>query len=189
MVWQLAIFGNGGREPTRRERKSVQFPILDGPRNPEPAPENFEAHARGPLRFLVPRHRAIIEGHQPYKGWHGRWIHPFLQLRELSNEDKHRAVSPVLCSNRDIFIHPDPFGDTILNVQFMEAGIPLERDTVVAWATTDPPEVQYNVEVAGEAVPFVTIPDSLSSWITLFPVLDEIAAFVANVIRDFEPLP
>lgn len=178
LAWQLALHHCNGNMPKKPKR--VGFPITD-------TPELFRSSDA--LNEVSPAHRAIIECHQPYNGWHGRWIHPFIQLRELSNDDKHRVINPVLCSHRDVFIHPEPFERIVLNVQFGEAGMPLERGTVVAWATTEPADVQLDVEVAGEAVPLVTIPDSPGSWITLVPVLDEIAAFAANVIREFEPLP
>jgi hypothetical protein len=179
MVWQLALHECNGDTPKKPTR--VQFPITD-------TPELFRKSNN--LNEIAPAHRAIIERHQPYHGWYGGRLHPFVQLRELSNVDKHRAISPVLCANGDMLIYSEAFEGALLNVEFTAGiGTPLESGAILARGTTTPPIHKHDVEVAGEATPFITLPDTPGSWVSLVPTIDEIAASVANVIREFEPLP
>lgn len=95
LVWQLSVYGRDGRKP--RKPKKVQFPIMDIPPADMESPKDFLGG--GTLCDVLPAHRAIIEGWQPYnpyQGWKHHAGHPFAILRDLSNRDKHQMVNEIL---------------------------------------------------------------------------------------------
>ena len=101
LVWQLSLHERNGRSP--RNPTTVQFPIKSAP-IPDVRPEDFMGGKKQALWDVLPRHRAIIEDHQPYKRWHGfPLLYSFLRLQKLTNDDKHRLVNPVLFRGMAIF--------------------------------------------------------------------------------------
>ena len=192
LVWQLSLYGRNGRNP--RNRKTVQFPILKEP-IPDIEPEAFLGAKKEALWDVVPRHRAIIEGHQPYKGWHGLMVHPLARLRELSNTDKHRIINPVLALTDTFVIYNSTFEDTggeIVVASFRTNSGPLELGAEVTRVLVAPPDLQRDVKVAGNLTPLVCFPDVKDDRQYTVPVsyaLDRIAGSVAHIVRKFEPLP
>jgi hypothetical protein len=83
LVWQLRRL-NGGRRarrsgfPAARSRWRFAY-------------DDIEAMLAG----LSERHRAMIEGLQPFRGWDRARFHPLVVIRRLSSIDKHRFVHPV----------------------------------------------------------------------------------------------
>jgi hypothetical protein len=76
LVWQLATIGKG---PGERN----QFPIFD-------TPKQFKEKRAQYLKGVLPKHRTMIEGHQPYKG--GPTGRALTVLAKLNDIDKHRVV-------------------------------------------------------------------------------------------------
>lgn len=142
---------------------------------------------------MIPRHRAIIEGHQPYKGWHGLTVHPFARLCELSNTDKHRIINPVLALTDTFVIYDSTFeheGGEIVLASFRTDGGPIELGAEVTRVLVGPPSLQRNVKVAGDLTPLVCFPDVEDDGqyaVAVTDTLDRIAGSAANVIRKFEP--
>jgi len=97
LVWQLACHKTGGANlpgVSDKERRNVQFPIND--RSSQDDPRRF--HAKGKLKHVLPEHRAIIYEHQPFGSRRlniDLLIHSLVRLRELSNLDKHRIITPM----------------------------------------------------------------------------------------------
>jgi hypothetical protein len=160
LVWQLSLYGRGGRPP--RNPTTVQFPIVKDT-IPDVRPEDYMGGRKQALWDVLPHHRAIIEDHQPYKRWNGFSLpHPFLRLQKLSNDDKHRLVNPVLFRSAAIFIDPGVFRD--LGGEFVEDrnayfGQPLVPDAVVLRVRVCPPSLQRNMQVAGSVAPLICFPD------------------------------
>ncbi len=190
LVWELSLFGSGGQMPSNPD--IIQFPIRDNPLPSNPAPQDFLKTYR--LYLVKPRHRAIIERHQPYHPWHGsgRIEHPFIHLRNLSNDDKHREVKPVPLLRWGVEILGEVFQVAdweIIDIREAPMMRPLKPNAEVVRVKVAPPTVQRNMEVAGHLPPYVGLRDAISESVNARAALDQIAAFVANVIREFEPLP
>ena len=127
LVWQLSLHKRNGREP--RYPNTVQFPISKSPDPNMARPEDFRGGKKQALWDVLPRHRAIIEDRQPYKGWHELLIHPLLRLSELSRTDKHRIINPVLALTDTFEIYNSTFEDVggeILVASFRTNSGPME---------------------------------------------------------------
>jgi hypothetical protein len=91
IAWALVELGK--RPPhtlTEEEQRRVYFPICS-------TRTEFDKTRRIRLPGVEKAEVEIARSYQPYKA--GRWLretHPFAVLRELSNNDKHRSVQPVL---------------------------------------------------------------------------------------------
>jgi hypothetical protein len=116
LVWQLACHKTGGPDlpnVPEREKRIVQFPIVDSPTPAErDDPRTFRKSSS--LKRVRPEHRAIIYEHQPFGSRYNfglyREVHPFTRLQILSNVDKHRTITPIaMLTNR--FYLPDVFKD------------------------------------------------------------------------------
>ena len=87
-VCQL-IYDAGG-EPTRQNA----FPIFHKRPSDRPSKNRWKAQVGGLHDAAI----AFIERRQPYYHDEDPRNHTFFALRELSNEDKHRLVLPVVCA-------------------------------------------------------------------------------------------
>lgn len=88
MVFELAFIGSGGQEKER-----TMFPCSDTIGNWR------SAHVQNVLLGgLTTRQKAAVQRLQPYRRWEWPYPgnHPFKTLSDLSNDDKHRVVQPVL---------------------------------------------------------------------------------------------
>jgi hypothetical protein len=86
---------------TPRRREFVQFPIAD-------TPDKFAA-AGWHLKEVHADHVDLIESFQPYPGrtvhpdnFSGPYVHPLAMLRDLSNADKHRVLTPVILTSNEV---------------------------------------------------------------------------------------
>lgn len=77
LIWELARLDSGG------VKERTQFPIED-------TPDGFMGRRQTFLNGINHSHVALIETLQPYKGCHWTQL-----LRDLSNPDKHRHLTPV----------------------------------------------------------------------------------------------
>lgn len=194
LTWELACHKTGGADlpgVPEHEIRKVQFPLADSP----PAhsdPRRF--HENGSLKHVLPEHRAIIYEHQPFGSRfdfsHGT-VHPFIKLRELSNTDKHRTITPIaMLTNR--FYLPDPFKDARIKEmdrqypwddQSAEPGAEVMR--VKVW----PPTIRRNLANAGYVSPTPSFQDVLPDGITYTRSVDielmNIAFQVGHAIDDF----
>jgi hypothetical protein len=88
-IFELGINDSGAAfyepDPVTGRRKRTQFPIFD-------TEAEFENRGIPMLPGLSERHRAVIEGLQPYHGINRGPRHPLAALRDLANADKHRVL-------------------------------------------------------------------------------------------------
>jgi hypothetical protein len=195
LVWQLVLHKRDGREPCDPER--VQFPICDeAPSGIRP--EDFAKGRR--LKDVLPKHRAIIHAHQPNGGrYRANSLDPLIRLRELSNHDKHRIITPMIVTPNHFEI-PDPiferFGGkvvdwTSLAGQWWPGAARTKDDTELMRVKVRPPSLQLNMEVAGYFSPDVRFHQVMPSDNESLPVivgLDYMAARVTQIVSEFEPL-
>ena len=91
LIHHLAL-RNSGDNLKHPER--TQFPIADNP-------TAYQTQAQRYLQEIAPEHQSIIESFQPYHVMDanvqvGDYFHPLALLRDLSNFDKHRLLTPIL---------------------------------------------------------------------------------------------
>lgn len=82
LIWQLALENHGGKRPPGYHR--IQFPIID-------RAAGFKE--RFPSLRVAPEHETVLARFQPYRGGHGKHL---ARLRDLSNEDKHQVITPLV---------------------------------------------------------------------------------------------
>jgi hypothetical protein len=99
--WQLAI-NKLGREPSEKEAKDIQFPILG-------SAADWLSHRY--FRHIDPGDAAHVKPMQPFYRRAPNTFHPLDALNKLSNTDKHR------------FLHP-----TVITVQASGARAPTPSD-------------------------------------------------------------
>ena len=97
LVFELALLHTGGKV-ARPDR--TQFTIRD-------CNDRFERAAAQDLAEVAPQHRDLIEKFQPYHTMDadvavGLYFHPLAMLRDLSNSDKHRILTPVLVPSTSV---------------------------------------------------------------------------------------
>ena len=191
LTFQLADWHTGGKVTKPR---SVQFPIDDGD-------DLFRVNAKRWLTELHPNHVAQIESLQPYRGlagrpdrWSGAYVHQLALLRDLNDRDKHRLLTVIAAvPNTMSTVLPPGAGFAPIPL-FMDGTFSGEvlfgkanRDVVVGAEVMRAPltgDVPGRVEMAGEITPSITLPERGS----VIGEIDRISAFVAYIVREFEPL-
>lgn len=88
LAYQLVRYGRCS-DLSRREMKQVQFPIHD-------TRSDFRESLTRRLPGVGLRQVGMIEREQPYKRYNDVSFSPLRRLRELSNADKHRVVTPIV---------------------------------------------------------------------------------------------
>jgi hypothetical protein len=193
LFWQLALVHCGGVMPwSEGDQRRIQFPIDD-------TAADFAKNKR--RKFVAPEHWTIIEGHQPHSRGLDKahaFLHPVVRLREFSNTDKHRVITPVtVLSNRHtdvIEIFQGAGGKVVrLDRPWGEEGAWLvEEDAEVMRVRVSPASLQLNMEMAGYVVPNPSvidrIPEGPARIVPLYGILYEIVTEVLDVVRDFHQL-
>ena len=192
LVFQLALFHTNG---SIRNERALQFPIDD-------TPKGFERNAHRYLREVHPDHVAIIERFQPYHGtggrpdgWSGPYIHQLALLRDLSDTDKHRLLNIILAVPNQMhftlpagvtFPPPSTFigGKFSGDVLFGQAAKRVELGSEVMRSPLVGSNLPPKIDMAGDLTPSV----ALAEWRPIISTIDRVAAFVEQVIHDFEPL-
>jgi hypothetical protein len=147
---------------------------------------------------VLPEHRAIIYEHQPFGSRHNfglhREVHPFLQLRKLSNTDKHRTITPIAMLT-DRFYLPDPFKDVRgkeIERQYLWDEQPAEPGAEVLRVRAWPPTIRRTLPDAGYVSPPPSFQDTLNDGTTFVRSVDielgNIGFQVDQVIDDFQDL-
>ncbi len=180
--WQLAL-KHLGREPTKREAKKVQFPIVD-------ASTAWSGHRF--LKYIDPEHAAKVEPMQPYHPAPPNSLNPLYALRELSNIDKHRVLHVITRLPHElIFRAPTPekfhdcYADNPVRVVFGSSmgGEARPNDEVFRIHVT-PTGQNPDVEVNPNLTAHIAFHDNWNPIDTL----DGIGAQVAIILEAFEPL-
>lgn len=186
LVYELVALDNG------EYWEDTQFPLVS-----EHHLLGSNHRFKGTLERLKPEHRAFIESVQPYEsvGRTPRDIRfnlvenrPLAVLRDISDEDKHRAVL-------SRYYVPRPVGEVrvvgtgCLIVDYIVMGYPLQPGAKVVQAriaVTKPPP---SVKVHYDFVPVVYLAGKTSSSQgAIDEALDRIGARVTSIVRKFEPL-
>ena len=197
LVWQLSLIGTGGREPNNPN--IIKFPIQDSP--PAKLTDKRKFQETAALYKLRPEHRAIIYEHQPHRGHFDQahiFLHPLTRLREFSNDDKHKVITPVTAlSNRhtDLTEIFQGFGGEITDMVPLRSGAYhslMDQDTEVVRVKVRPASLQLNMAVAGYVVPNPRVidpfPEGPACIVPLDGILEEIMLEVLDVVRDFHQL-
>lgn len=160
LFWQLALVHCDENMPwTEREQRQIQFPITD-------TPDKFAGNRA--RKFVASEHWTRIEGHQPYSGRFDEahaFLDPLARLREFSNTDKHRVITPVtMLSNRhtDVLeLFHDAGGRVVrLDRPWGEDGAWLvEEDAEVMRVLVEPASLQLDMDMAGYVVPHPSVID------------------------------
>ena len=187
LVYQLALINTGGNV-ARPER--TQFPICD-------SRLLYEKAASADLAEVAPDHKQVIESFQPYHPMEenisvGLYFHPLAMLRDLSNTDKHRFITPVLIPSTGLSLDgPSQWlAEGILTMDFaasmlrgiepraeaMVPGLEIARMPSQVDAAAIPPQL------VGHSLPVVAFTDGRP----VVAVLDKIARAVERVISTFE---
>jgi hypothetical protein len=197
LVWQLACYRTGGANlpgvPVSESRR-VQFPIDN--RRPHEEPRRF--HENDNLKHVLPEHRAIIYEHQPFGSRQLNIdlpMHPLIRLRNLSNEDKHRIITPIaVLTDRFLgFTNPEELfrgaGGEIVEKHYRiedkdKDKEPMERGTEIIRVRVQPADIKLNLALAGYVVPTPSFRDVTCDNTThITPVDLELMAFIALSIR------
>jgi hypothetical protein len=188
LFWQLALVTSNGKVPwTYRQIKEVQFPITD-------TPKLFKGSAT--LKYIGPRHRAIIKDHQPHGsqfnfGYGG--IHPFSRLQKLSNLDKHRLVIETLARPDNFIAYTEAiFGDAGGEIVESHTGAgmggPLVRDAEIMRMKVRPANAQLNMEMAGYIAVRPSFQDILPGITYSSPVDSELLNITAQTLQLVEEI-
>lgn len=188
LVHELALHHTGGGI---QYPKRTKFPIAETPRDYG----GLEARS---LEEVAPQHRAIIESFQPYHPMDadvsvGLYFHPLAMLRDLSNADKHRLLTPVLIPSTGISLEGsasmsviggmvldlmnDTFAGRPIVAQAMVPGLELGRSP---WVT---PDLTVTPEVVGTSLPMVAFSDGRS----VVAVLDKLIRATDTVLAALDP--
>jgi len=179
LVWQLTLVKTGGRELTGSRARRARFPIELKP--PDEGIENVvpEQFAKtDALKDVLPPHRAIIEGLQPYRRRDPE-RDALAVLRTLSDRDKHRVITPVLVASRGPQFEKGVAED--FEFDFRHASEHLEVGAEIVRAPL-PPLADPHVEVTGNATPEVRFPKGKG----VVSQLDDIYNRVNEVVNAFQ---
>lgn len=189
--WQLAK-RHLGREPTEDEAKEIQFPIFERPTQWNPNHPYF--------RHVDPAHPPKVKARQPFNPSTGDEVNYLGVLGRLSNVDKHRVIHPVLVTMSggggqlptppgDAFSDCTPAlvqiqGKWVREIKFALGGIPKVGDKVFevpVIVSGDNPDVDFSTDLQCR---IALSEDSMD----LIGTLDGIAAEVAAILDDFQPI-
>jgi len=185
LAYELAMLHTGGdvKFPNR-----VDFPISD-------TPERFEEFAKRSLKEIAPAHAAIIER---YQGYHRiddphnvpNYIHPLSTLRDLNSTDKHRMPICLVIPTYAIMAFAGPLNDMMFEIGKRAPPLsecrdpPAELGAEIMRAKLPAAMVYADMNMAGYTAPVI----ALSSGHPVINTLDDIAAVVVKLIREFEPV-
>lgn len=167
--------------------KSTQFPIAD-------TPMHYQEQAKRYLQEIAHEHQSIIESFQPYHPMDanvfvGDYFHPLAMLRDLSNFDKHRLLTPILIPTSGFELEDlapmATIGGLLLQIfagmapvaKAMSPGLELLRSPLLPHGITE------SVQRVGASLPVVGFSDGRHS----IGVLDKLIRAVETVVSAFEP--
>ncbi len=178
--------------------QKIQFPIIRKAQDWPSVPNNV-------LQGVSGQHAGMIERFQPYNRLGldepiDTYVHPLEILNVISNADKHRC--PPLVMIDVMGVQPTAAGKPVFEAihrqvrsalaagggagvnGFLLSGKPIELGTEVSRITIPGAAPQPDVDMAGYVIPQIAFDDSKRNVV---PVIDRIAEYVLQIIRDFEP--
>lgn len=173
LAWQIAH--ENGKSPGNP--RQVQFPIAD-------TATAFRSSSA--LQQIDPAYWPRVEAFQPYTPitgpdrWSGPPIHPLALLRDLSNEDKHRVVTPIIARSQS-FSHTPPMNVGYGFLDFGDSQEALEEGTVVMRLRPAGPNSAVIANPIGLMAPGILFPEKRS----VLPTLERIRNFVLKVLDEF----
>jgi hypothetical protein len=175
LVYETAFVDTGGAD-----NEGTQFPLCD--RLSYFKTQRIQGH----IRLLTKEHRALIARYQPYHRWDGERPHPASVLRDLTNDNKHRAIQPVLGRTRQLRgrIVAEPKDCVIKGSRTPRVAPLYERGTVIGVIpiriTGPEPHVDMQFEGAIEV--------ALRNGLSIEGTLDRIDKYVFSVLKAFGPV-
>jgi hypothetical protein len=167
LVWQLSL------GQTAKPSRQTQFPITD----------NASAFRDQCFRiaWLPPDQQAMIESVQPYN--RGGPASNLRLLRELSNADKHRVLTPILNLPSAIDVEFEGDNCEVQDVQWF-GGNRLQGGTDMARLRLSGELADPHVRMRGTVVPDVIFEDGWSVLVGLMGI----GAEVVRIVEEFEPI-
>lgn len=183
LVFELAFIDTNGKEI-----ETTGFPASS-------SLENFRGSwvQKRLLKGLTLKHRTMIKRFQPYHGWNEEGPHPLTLLDDLSNDDKHRLVQPVLVAPEGIeyfFLNQWQGHNCYVRLPFVQTvvynvvGRPVEPGTPLLTVTpmvVTGPNPQMPVECEATAV------IGLRDGTAIQRSLDSVRDYAREIITTFEP--
>jgi hypothetical protein len=175
LVYALAEH-HQGRELTREEAQSTQFPFSTRPEGwPDGQAPRF-------VRLLSPRAIEAVRMAQPNYWGYGGDGHPLLMLRELSNIDKHRQVLLAIC-HLDVHYISTPEG---VEVGWQPGGaVRHAGDVIGRWKLLSGPELPDELTVTGHFQ--VSLGDAAGEW-RQSPAVDLLSSILGDIDMRVVPL-
>lgn len=176
LAYQLALVEAScrGSPLTAEERKNVYFPIHT---------RRWTRDSKADVRRFGGPSVAVIKHFQPYRGRAGdgdgrRYRHQLTLLRQLSNRDKHRLLVVVAAVPDRIKTGMFPPGVRLRITGRKRVQLRAEFGRATF------PDVEGEVDVTAEMTPTISFPQG---WPVISSV-DRIAAYVVEIVRQFDPL-
>jgi hypothetical protein len=185
LAYQLALRHTCGKiaYPNR-----VQFPIAD-------APNRFAELRKRSLTEIDPVHVAIIER---FQGYHrvgevsfGPYFHPLSKLRDLASADKHREPVELVIPTTAWSMGAGEFDtfrqgalERFFKLKTIGDFAPAELGAEVMRAILPSGAVQSQMDVEA----YVPVDVAIGHYNPVVGAVDNIAAVVLQIVREFEPL-
>lgn len=176
LAWQLVLTGPR-LKPPKWKPVDVYFPIYD-------TRSQFRGNCVRRLPGVGIRQLAMIEMEQPYKRYHDIRFSPLRRLRDLSNKDKHRLITPIkLTSGGQPRLRFIAAQDCEIAGELIHTYVPYEPGAEIArvWYRVQGSEPKVRVE--GDLVFHVAFDDG--AWAGLH--LGAMHGAVTHILKTFEP--
>lgn len=182
LAWQLACEATGSKRPPRP--RQIQFPIYDFAKTTDVVVGRRKVKRWGFdsawLLSLAPQQKTALAGFQPYRGGHGKHLR---LLRDMSNDDKHRLLTPILLTGVQDFTTFWLNNGMVTSIQVFEnrrlkPGVEVARFGWRAYTMFDPKD-----QVTSTLTPYIGLRNRRDPVETL----DHIAAAVTKVLETFDP--
>ncbi len=183
LVWQLVILN---RKEPRGGPRGNSFPILFSDHDHHA----FSQSTRNALCGVHPKHRALIEGLQPYKhpaAGQPFGFHPLRLLRELSNEDKHQELKlavGVHSPGHSLVWQIAGIDHDLIVDRWIDPAPDLKPGAVVGWVETRPAVCHEDMHVQINGAFRMNFRGADHGLVFSLRVL---TASVAGIVRAFQP--
>jgi hypothetical protein len=177
VAWQLV---QAGTNPNTSHPERVQWPIVA--KEPD---ANGMFHDR--LPGISPRHRALVEVCQPYKGEAGK-LNPLVVLNEISRHDKHRKITVVSAAHKGFTIGGTlrHFTHERIETPGSEHFVPLKRGAelirIIGKRTGDREPQIENIHFEG------TTGIAFENGLWVLEAWAKIEDRIGNILANFDPL-
>lgn len=172
LAWQLVLEGSG--KPSKKEAKLIYFPIH---KDCNKFVDNLV------VQKMTIKHRDIVEQFQPFTAPVPD-EHPLVVIQDLSNDDKHRLLTPILVNGAGYSLNnlSEELRDLPLHFDLRCASDELEVGSELARIGGIPAGLESHVEKASGVVPGLWLKRTNN---ILEDELSDLADFVQHVVDRF----